>query len=67
MAQQADITKTNQRLQQAADVMEITPVEVTEWDESIIHQLLESVKILSKDQLQVCFRSGIEITQTIQQ
>jgi hypothetical protein len=47
--------------------MEITPVEVTEWDESIIHQLLESVKILSKDQLQVCFRSGIEITQTIQQ
>jgi hypothetical protein len=67
MAQQADITKTNQRLQQAADVMEITPVEVTEWDESIIHQLLESVKILSKEQLQVCFRSGIEITQTIQQ
>jgi hypothetical protein len=67
VAQQADITKTNQRLQQAADVMEITPVEVTEWDESIIHQLLESVKILSKEQLQVCFRSGLEITQTIQQ
>ena len=43
----------------------MAPAEVTEWNESIVHQLVEEIKVLSKDELRVTFRNGITITQTI--
>ena len=53
------------RLQRASAVMEAAPAEVTEWNESIIHQLVEEVKVLSKDEIRITFRNGITISQTI--
>lgn len=53
------------RLQRAAAVMEAAPAEVTEWNESIVHQLVEEIKVLSKDEIKVTFRNGITISQTI--
>lgn len=62
---QAENELMAKRLQRAAAVMEMAPAEVTEWNESIVHQLVEEVKVLSKDEIQVTFRNGITITQTI--
>ncbi|WP_300754794.1 recombinase family protein [uncultured Oscillibacter sp.] len=62
---QAENELMAKRLQRAAAVMEAAPAEITEWNESIVHQLVEEVKVLSKDEIQVTFRNGITITQTI--
>ena len=53
------------RLRWAAEVMEAAPAEVTEWKESIVHQLVEEIRVLSKDEIHVTFRNGTEITQSI--
>ena len=62
---QAENEVMAKRLQRATAVMEMAPAEVTEWNESIVHQLVEEIKVLSKDELRVTFRNGITITQTI--
>lgn len=62
---QAENELMAKRLQRAATVMEAAPAEVTEWNESIIHQLVEEVKVLSKDEIRITFRNGITISQTI--
>lgn len=62
---QAENKVMAKRLQRAAAVMEAAPAEVMEWNESIIHQLVEEVKVLSKDEIRITFRNGITITQTI--
>ena len=62
---QAENEVMAKRLQRTAVVMEMAPAEVTEWNESIVHQLAEEIKALSKDELQVTFRNGITLTQTI--
>lgn len=62
---QAENELMAKRLQRAAAVMEAAPAEVTEWNESIVHQLVEEVKVLSKDEIQVIFRNGVTISQVI--
>ena len=62
---QAENEVMAKRLPRATAVMEMAPAEVTEWNESIVHQLVEEIKVLSKDELRVTFRNGITITQTI--
>ena len=64
-AVQAENELMAKRLQRAAAIMEAAPAEVTEWNESIVHQLVEEVKVLSKDEIKVTFRNGITISQTI--
>ena len=41
------------------------PERITEWDESAVRQLVETVKILSKDEVAVTLKGGIEICQKI--
>ena len=43
--------------------MEQIPVELTEWEENAIRQLVDTVKVLSKDRILVCLRCGIQIEQ----
>lgn len=62
---QAENELMAKRLQYAAAVMEAAPAEVTEWSESIVHQLVEEVRVLSKDRLLVRFRGGMEIEQEL--
>ena len=53
------------QLRRAAMVMESAPAEITEWNENIIHQLVEEVKVLDKDRLLVRFKGGTEVEQTL--
>ena len=62
---QAENEVMAKKLRCAAAVMEAAPAEVTEWNESVVHQLVEEIKVLSKDEIKVTFRNGTEITQTI--
>lgn len=41
------------------------PVEIEAWDESVIRQLADTVKVLSAEQIEVHLRSGMTITQNI--
>ncbi len=54
-----------QRMTTTAALMEKMSPELTEWDESWIRQLVDTVKVLSKDTIMVYLRGGIEIRQSI--
>ena len=57
--------KANQRIMDAAQTLENASPHITEWDESAVRQLVETVKILSKDEVTVTLKGGIEIRQKI--
>lgn len=51
------------RLDTAVDVLESSSSKITEWDESMIRQLVDMVKVVSADKLIVYLRGGVEIEQ----
>ena len=57
--------KANQRIMDAAQTLENASLYITEWDESAVRQLVETVKVLSKDEIAVTLKGGIEIRQKI--
>ena len=57
--------KANQRIMDAAQTLKNASPHITEWDESAVRQLVETVKILSKDEVAVTLKGGIEICQKI--
>ena len=57
--------KANQRIQDAAQTLENASPHITEWDESAVRQLVETVKVLSKDEIAITLKGGIEICQKI--
>lgn len=61
----AENSQMTWRLQRAAAVMREAPAEVTEWDEHLIHQLVEEVKVMSADKLLIRFRNGVVVEQTL--
>lgn len=61
--QQKNNAQAHQRIREIADVLKETPAEITEWDESLIRQLVEMVKVLSADRILVRLRSGVQIEQ----
>ena len=56
----------NQRIQDAVNVLNAGSSEITEWDESVIRQLVDTVKVLSADRIRVYLRGGMEIEQTLE-
>lgn len=52
-------------IERAAEVMENASPNITEWDESTIRQLVDSVKVISKDKIEVCLHGGVKIEQDI--
>ena len=54
------------KIESAVATMEQAPTEIT-WDESIIRQLVDTVKVVSKDKIIVCLRGGVQIEQNIEQ
>lgn len=52
-------------IQDAAQTLENTSPHITEWDESALRQLVETVKVLSKDEIAITLKGGIEICQKI--
>ena len=59
--------KVNQRLRAVSAAMEHMEAELTEWDEEVIHQLLEKVTVLAREKIRVTFRDGREIEQYVAQ
>ena len=65
LADNKEQAKANQRIMDAAQTLENASPYITEWDESAVRQLVETVKILSKDEVAVTLKGGIEICQKI--
>ena len=58
--QQAEDAELTSHMEEAADIMGQAGTAITEWDEYQIRALVESVRILSKDEVLVRLKSGIE-------
>lgn len=54
-----------QRVQDAVTAVETAPAEITEWDESLIRQLVDTVKVVSAEKIIVFLRGGGQIEQPI--
>lgn len=53
----------NGRLRSVENILKDAPDQITEWDESFIRQVVETVKVLSEHEIVVCLRGGTEIHQ----
>ena len=58
--QQAEDAELTSHIEEAADIMGQAGTAITEWGEYQIRALVESVRILSKDEILVRLKSGIE-------
>ena len=54
-----------QRVQSTTAVLEGAPAEITEWEEALIRQLVDTVKVVSADQIIVFLWGGGQIEQPI--
>ena len=63
---QAEDAELNSHMAKAADIIEQADTAITEWDEYQIRALVESVRILSKDEILVRLKSGIEKIEKLQ-
>ena len=59
--------EVNQRLRTVSAALEHISAELTEWDEEVVHQLLEKVTVLTRESIRVTFRDGREIEQYVAQ
>ena len=66
LAQQESDSAANRRIQDAANILSAGSAEITEWDEDMIRQLVDTVKVLSADRIRVCLRGSMEIEQTLE-
>lgn len=55
--------KANQKIDAARQIMERSSADLTEWDETTIRQLVETVKVLSADEIEVHIKGGVRIRQ----
>lgn len=61
----ADDKEQNEADQQIAPIPKSASPQFVQWDETVIRQLVETVRVLSKDEVAVILKSGIEIRQRI--
>ena len=55
----------NRRIRDAVNILNSGSPEITEWNESVVRQLVDTVKVLSADRIRVYLRGGMEIEQTL--
>lgn len=58
-------SQANLRIETAAAVMEQVSAEITQWDEPVIRDLVDTVKVISKDQIEVYLRDGSVVKQEV--
>ena len=66
LEQQQNDSAANKRISDAMELLNGHSAEITDWDENIIRQLVDSVKVLSADRVRICLRGGIEIERTVE-
>ena len=65
LAESKEHAEADRRIRDAAGMLENAVPHITEWDETAIRQLVAQVKVLSKNEISVMLKSGIEIRQSI--
>ena len=55
----------SRRIESAASAMEQGQAEKLEWDETLIRQLVDTVKVISANKILIYLRGGIEIEQEL--
>jgi len=55
----------SRRISDAVSILNVGSAAITEWDESIIRQLVDTVKVLSANRIRVYLRGGMEIEQEL--
>lgn len=66
LEQQQNDSVANKRIRDAMGLLNGHSAEITDWDENIIRQLVDSVKVLSADRVRICLRGGIELERTVE-
>ena len=56
---------TAQRMNRVASILESASPTLSQWDEAVIRQLLDTVKVISAEKIIVYLRGGMEIEQDI--
>jgi len=65
LEQQNSDSAANGRIKSALDILNTGSGAFTEWSETLVRQLVDTVKVLSADRIRVCLRGGIEIERTL--
>ena len=63
--QRKNHSEAAQRIKNAADMMKQSPEKIVEWDESLIRQMVDTVKVVSAEKINVYLRGGVEIQKEI--
>ena len=63
LEQRSRDSAANWRVDEAVGLLSEGTAELTEWDESVIRQLVETVKVISKEKILVTLQGGIQIEQ----
>ena len=58
-------TVSIQRVRAAADLMEQLSEKLTQWDEGVIRQLVDTVKVVSAEEIVVYLRGGVDVRQEL--
>lgn len=66
MEKQQSDSVANKRIQDAVRLLNNSSAEVTEWDEGMIRQLVDYVKVLAEDRVLICLRGGIEVERFVE-
>jgi len=65
LQQQQTNSTANGQIENAINILNTGSAEITEWDESLIRQLVDTVRVLSEDRVLVRLRGGMEIEETL--
>lgn len=66
MEKQQSDSAANKRIQDAVRLLNNSSAEVTEWDEGMIRQMVDYVKVLAEDRVLICLRGGIEVERFVE-
>ena len=63
--QRQDNAQMVQRIEDAAVTMDQTSANISEWDEALIRQLVDTIKVHSAKKITVYLRGGVQIEQNM--
>ncbi len=65
LEQQNSDSAVNRRIRDAVNILNSGSPEITEWNESVIRQLVDTVKVLSANRIRVYLRGSMESEQVL--
>jgi len=65
LEQQNSDSAVNWRIRDAVNILNSGSPEITEWNESVIRQLVDTVKVLSANRIRVYLRGSMESEQVL--